>query len=146
MEPRTWTMISRYGMRLATEQLTSSRRKAVAWIQWSSCNHPQRGIHVTTCQPRLVAYLNSSSTSRCIIIDIVNLPMSWSIVAIRCQTPIRSFRPSWQHWSTTNRMNPTALQREPRRPGGPVPLVKAGSYRRAIQASNASPGNCRYGQ
>ena len=38
------------------------------------------GIHVTTYQPRFVAYLNSFSTARCIIIDIVNLPMSWSIV------------------------------------------------------------------
>lgn len=31
------------------------------------------GIHVTTYQPVSVAYLNSPSTSLCIIIDIVNL-------------------------------------------------------------------------
>jgi len=37
--------------------------------------------HATISQLRCVAYLNSPSTSRCIIMDIVNLPMSWPIVA-----------------------------------------------------------------
>ncbi len=46
------------------------------------------GIHFTTYQPVFVTYLNSPSTSRYIIMDIVNLPMSWAIVVIRCQTPI----------------------------------------------------------
>jgi hypothetical protein len=34
-----------------------------------------------TFRPSFVAYLNNPSTSRCIIMDIVNLPMSRAIVA-----------------------------------------------------------------
>jgi len=59
-------------------QLTPTRKENIDSDLLYVDDHKNRflwGIRVTASQPRVVAFLNSPSTSRCIFIDITNLLM-----------------------------------------------------------------------